>query len=414
MFKAAVDKTYNLLASGYAYPREMIKNFAKADDEATRQMFRGLYDESRDLAERVEAFKKAAEEIRVKYDDGTWRNHYQNTNAISTYLWLRYPDRYYIYKYEVFRDVAGELSSDYMPKRNGSVETMIGGYAMYDEICEAVSQDEDIRNLLDNALTASYYSDPVMKTVTMDIGFYICRFYLAETKAAKEEAEWFPKDYTPGISAAQWAELLRDSSVFTQNALQLMKHIKDYGGQATCTQLAVKYGETKNFYNSGSVALARRVAEKTNCELYSGDDERDCYWTVLYTGKNAVKEDEGAFIWKLRPELSEALDNFDMADIPLYAEQAEADSSAEAQGYWWLTANPTIWSFSDIRVGEKQSYTLYSSNGNKRRVFQNFLDAKVGDTVICYESVPVKKVVALGRITQANDGKAIFLKRQRG
>ena len=40
MFKQATDKTYNLLASGYAYPRGMVINFAKANDEAVRQMFR--------------------------------------------------------------------------------------------------------------------------------------------------------------------------------------------------------------------------------------------------------------------------------------------------------------------------------------------------------------------------------------
>lgn len=45
----------------------------------------------------------------------------------------------------------------------------------------------------------------------------------------------------------------------------------------------------------------------------------------------------------------------------------------EPKRYWWLTANPKIWSFSDIKIGEEQSYTLYNENGNKRRVFQNFL-----------------------------------------
>ena len=50
MFKIATDKTFNLLASGYAYPRGMITNFAKADDEATREMFKNLFDENQDLA----------------------------------------------------------------------------------------------------------------------------------------------------------------------------------------------------------------------------------------------------------------------------------------------------------------------------------------------------------------------------
>lgn len=59
--------------------------------------------------------------------------------------------------------------------------------------------------------------------------------------------------------------------------------------------------------------------------------------------------------------------------------------------YWWLNANPKIWSFSERAVGEKQSYTLLNENGNKRRVYQNFLDARAGDLIIGYESNPVKE-----------------------
>lgn len=173
MFKQATDKTFNLLASGYAYPRGMITNFAKADDEGTRAMFRALFDESVDLAARVDAFQAAAENMRAKYDDGTWRNHYQNTNAISTYLWLRYPDKYYIYKYELFKAAATELTADYMPKRNGSVDSLIGGFQMYDEICKVVASDESLRDMIQKALTPSCYPDPEMKTATIDVGFYL-------------------------------------------------------------------------------------------------------------------------------------------------------------------------------------------------------------------------------------------------
>ena len=98
----------------------MITNFAKAHDEAITAMFRALFNEETDLAVRIDAFQNAAEELRVKYDDGTWRNHYRNTNVISTYLWLRYPDKYYIYKYELYKAAATELGADYAPKRNGS------------------------------------------------------------------------------------------------------------------------------------------------------------------------------------------------------------------------------------------------------------------------------------------------------
>ena len=72
---------------------------------------------------------------------------------------------------------------------------------------------------------------------------------------------------------------------------------------------------------------------------------------------------------------------------------------------------PKIWQFSDLKVGEEQSYTLYNESGHKRRIFQNILDAKAGDPVICYEANPVKKVVALAKITQENNGKELYFEK---
>ena len=40
--------------------------------------------------------------------------------------------------------------------------------------------------------------------------------------------------------------------------------------------------------------------------------------------------------------------------------------------------------------------------------------AKVGDIVIGYEANPVKKVVAIGRISQASDGSAIYIEKTEG
>lgn len=85
--------------------------------------------------------------------------------------------------------------------------------------------------------------------------------------------------------------------------------------------------------------------------------------------------------------------------------------SSTTKRYWWLVANPKIWSFSDMKVGDIQDYTLYNENGNKRRIFQNFLDAKEGDVVIGYESTPTKQIVALAEVAKASDGKAIIFKK---
>ena len=90
------------------------------------------------------------------------------------------------------------------------------------------------------------------------------------------------------------------------------------------------------------------------------------------------------------------------------------DRGRDGCRYWWLNASPSIWSFSDMAVGGTQSYTLYNDNGNKRRIFQNFMDARAGDMLICYESNPVKQIVAIGKIIAEQDGEEIFFEKLEG
>ncbi len=68
--------------------------------------------------------------LRQEYGGESWRQHYQNSNSISTYLWLRYPDKYYIYKYSEAVEVAKELESDFIPKKGAGVDNMIKSFAL--------------------------------------------------------------------------------------------------------------------------------------------------------------------------------------------------------------------------------------------------------------------------------------------
>ncbi len=317
MFKKATAKASNLLDSGHHYPRAMILNFAKADDKTTREMFEDLFDESRDLAERIKTFMQTADELKEKYNDGTWNNHFQNTNAASTYLWLKYPDKYYIYKYDIYRKCAEKLDDTYRPKGNGNAANVIGGYKMLDELRAVLMEDEDYKQMLNSFMTNEDYPDPEMITAAYDLAHYIEKTYESDLS---EGDEWFPslKEYTPGLSAEDWGRLLRDKNVFTDSALEIMKRMKDYGGAATCRQLSEIYGESYNFYNSGSVALARRVCEATDISPEVREDGSTQWWSMLYTGRSSNKDEKGSFVWKLRDELSQALDNFDLSGVKLY------------------------------------------------------------------------------------------------
>ena len=256
MFKKATDKTSNLLASGYAYPRGMILEFAKADDTAVREMFRRLFDESLALLDRVTEFMKTAEELRNKYNDGTWKRHYQNTNYISTYLWLMYPDKYYIYKYELYRAVAKELDDSYLPKKNGAAETMVGGFKMYDEICEILNRDTELRQMLESTLTDSCYKDSQLKTTTIDFGFYLARFY----KKQKITRCWFVGAYNDSDDTHQDEEFIEQGiwqNGYTDKFLDTVNSVK------VGDKIAIKTSYTKKkglpFDNKGATISVMKI-----------------------------------------------------------------------------------------------------------------------------------------------------------
>ena len=289
MLSRSLEKTYNLLASANNFPKGMMSEFAKASPEEVRAMFIALFDESRDVFERMDEFKHQSSVLLEKYGNGA-AQHYQYENAISTYLWLRYPDKYYIYKFSEVKTVASELESDYQFRKGAYAENIRNFLNLYDEISAALKEDAELVNLLHSHLTDDCYPDPELKTLTIDVGFYISRVFLQKNIDAPT-----------------------------------------------------------------------------------------------------------------RPSLNYAVPSVEEANLPLHDD--------EKCNYWWLNANPKIWSFSDIAVGETQAYTLYNENGNKCRIFQNFLDAKVGDVVIGYESNPVRQIVAIGRVSAEQDGEKLFFEK---
>ena len=93
MLTKALSQTSNLLASVNNFPARMITKFAEIAGEEVRAMFIDLYDESKDVCERIENFKQKSNSLLERYGNGAGQ-HYQYENAISTYLCLLYTYKY--------------------------------------------------------------------------------------------------------------------------------------------------------------------------------------------------------------------------------------------------------------------------------------------------------------------------------
>jgi 5-methylcytosine-specific restriction protein B len=88
------------------------------------------------------------------------------------------------------------------------------------------------------------------------------------------------------------------------------------------------------------------------------------------------------------------------------------DEQKDTPQYWWLVANPSIWSLASMELDSVESYTLLNDEGHKRHVFKNFLDAKKGDKVIGYEATPTLQIVSLLEIESGSDGKSIYFRKK--
>ena len=198
MLSRSLSKTYNLLASMNNFPARMIIGFAKTAPEEVRAMYIDLFDETKEVCERINAFKMQSSILLEKYGNGAGQ-HYQYENAITTYLWLRYPDKYYVYKFGEVKSVSDELESDYRFKKGAYADNIRNFFKFYDEICEELKQDTELVNLFRSQLTADCYPDPELKTLTFDVGFYISREYSKKGDSVSSDDEWFPsqEEYTP-------------------------------------------------------------------------------------------------------------------------------------------------------------------------------------------------------------------------
>ena len=325
MLEDSLSKTANLLASMNNFPARMITLFAQAAPEEVRAMFMDLFNEDKEIYERISAFKLRSSSLLKEYGNGA-AQHFQRENAISVYLWLRYPDKYYIYKYGEVKKAAEELRFDYHFKKGAYADNIRNFYRFYDELNEELKKDNELKELLQKQITSSCYPDNELKTLTADFGFYISRYYsvTGEKKTPEDDdsfdesdealygEQWFPslEDYSPGFSKEDWIKILNNPNIVGPVWGGALAAFYGMGGQATCTQVAKKYNRKPFSISGNCTQLAKRIYRETGCPLSKRKNGQNRYWSILFLGKNAGPDVEGGFIWKLRPELYDALTDF--------------------------------------------------------------------------------------------------------
>ncbi len=211
MLSRSLSKTANLLASMSNFPRKMIEKYATLYTEEIKELFSILFDESLDLKERIDTFIAGIEQVHKKWDVKGGRNHYQTFNVVSTYLWLRYPNKYYIYKPSVAKILFDKLGIEIKLtplKANAVIKT----YELYDSISNHLLEDQELKAMFEEVITPSCYPDNLMRTATVDLGYYLKKKKATTVTSSKatEKKYWM---YAPGENASKWERCLKQNII---------------------------------------------------------------------------------------------------------------------------------------------------------------------------------------------------------
>lgn len=339
-FQVGDNHKLNLAFGPSWFPIGMLDWFIGVDPKGTLAALDALYDEGQDLKSRMVSFETWAKGMldqvnadQVAAGNDPAKNHFQDSRSMSLYLAFMHPESHYLYKTRMYTEAAKYLGIGWPGNKFDKVIS-------YREMCDQIlshleATRHDLIDESDAMLGELTKYDPAHHMLVQDIVYYITTYdkdYRDGGDTDGDEPpvdEWFPstEEYDPGIDANTWEELLGNPEVFTESALEIVCRLRDHGGSATCTQLAQKYGESKNYYLTGSVALAKRVKEATGCPL-PNDEENSRWWPVLYVGKHASKDEAGSYIWKLRDELAEAMGKVDLSGVKLYKSNGQTRASA--------------------------------------------------------------------------------------
>ena len=100
--------------------------------------------------------------------------------------------------------------------------------------------------------------------------------------------------------------------------MQMLKAMLELGGEASCKKLSETYGGTPNRYVGCASNLGRRVKQYFELPACM-DQEQERYFPFPFVGKKENNE----YVYRMRPELKQALEEIDLSDVDLYVSADE-------------------------------------------------------------------------------------------
>lgn len=169
MAAEAFSKAGNLLTAGKYYPLQVLLDFAQKEPETVRNLFAQLYDENQPLAQRYAQFRQGFN----RYVQPLTLNHYQDLHAISVYLSFEFPQKYYIYKYSIYKAFKERV---HFVDEKGKGESEVWKLESNDRLCSLVlsllQEDDELLARHKARLDDTCDPDEAYHLLAMDITYF--------------------------------------------------------------------------------------------------------------------------------------------------------------------------------------------------------------------------------------------------
>lgn len=288
MLKNAIKKTVNLLKSGQYFPLRMIMNFAEREPETIRELFKTLYDENLDIEERITNFQTTTYQLNERYFPDK-RNTYQDHRAIVVYLVLRYPEIYYLFKFEMYKSFSSKLKLTFKPKA-AKIETLFHFTKVCNIVRHYISQDQELLKLHSDRLSDDCYVDEKLHILTQDFIYAVAQ-HLDKIEALASTNETLV--ISAQIISASGLSLTDDNVNFAGRFVNFIENSIEAKRIGDLGEIWVYEQEKLKLTNAGLAKLTEKVkhisndnGDGTGYDIESYDEKGNKIFIEVKTTKN--------------------------------------------------------------------------------------------------------------------------------
>lgn len=167
-----VDGPKNLWQSGNFYPTSMLNWIWEIFPKDAEKAFSILYDETTELTKRMDEFNsilvdKLPELAKLTEDKPVNHHYHGDLRAVSIYLTLQFPEKYFIYKHTMFKDFSVALKLPHVA--TGKDSNYLDYISICNQIRDFINQDTEFVSIYKKYLTDNnLYLDPYLHLLVQD------------------------------------------------------------------------------------------------------------------------------------------------------------------------------------------------------------------------------------------------------